>query len=83
MDTLLEEQTLLCLKAMASNSLICSHKDIFNSSILNNDAIYFLINDELIHAIEFCHKSNYQNFCSNNLYKIEKHIFLGKNHFRL
>ena len=31
------------LEAMASNTLICSHKNIFNSSILNEDAIYFTL----------------------------------------
>ena len=53
------------LEAMASNALICSHKNIFNSSILNNDAIYFSNQEELINTIEFfCHKSDYQNPCS-------------------
>ena len=65
------------LEAMASNSLICSHKNIFNSSILNNDAIYFTNQEELINTIEFCHKSNFQNLCSNNIDKIEK-IFYWK-----
>ena len=31
------------LEAMASSALICSHKNIFNSSILNDDAIYLPI----------------------------------------
>ena len=66
------------LEAMASNALICSHKNIFNSSILNNDAIYFSNQEELIHAIEFCHKSDHQNFCSNNIDKIEKLFFWKK-----
>ena len=29
------------LEAMASNALICAHKNIFNESILNEDAFYF------------------------------------------
>ena len=66
------------LEAMASNALICSHKNIFNSSILNNDAIYFSNQEQLINTIEFCHKSDYQNFCSNNIDKIEKLFYWKK-----
>lgn len=66
------------LEAMASNALICSHKNIFNSSILNEDAIYFTNQEQLINTIEFCHKSDYQNLCSNNIDKIEKTFYWKK-----
>jgi len=62
------------LEAMASNSLICAHKNKFNSSILSDDAIYFSNNDELIKIIQSTRKSNFKHFCSNNLNKI-KSIF--------
>ena len=60
------------LEAMASNALICAHKNIFNSSILNNDALYFNNQEQLIHVIENSYKLDYQKLCSNNIYKIEK-----------
>ena len=71
------------LEAMASSALICSHKNIFNSSILNDDAIYFTSQEQLINIIEFCNKSDYQNLCSNNIFKIEKKYYWKKNNFRL
>ena len=57
---------------MASNTLICSHKNIFNISILNDDAIYFSNQEELVDIIEEYHKSDYQNLCLNNKSKIQK-----------
>ena len=65
------------IEAMASNTLICSHKNIFNISILNDDAIYFSNQEELVDIIEEYHKSDYQNLCLNNKSKIQK-IFSWK-----
>ena len=62
------------LEAMASNSLICAHKNKFNLSILNDDAIYFSNMNELIKIIQSTRKSNFKHFCSNNVGKI-KNIF--------
>ena len=60
------------IEAMASNTLICSHKNIFNISILNDDAIYFASQEELVDIIEEYQKSDYQNLCLNNKSKIQK-----------
>lgn len=66
------------LEAMASNALICAHKNIFNSSILNNDALYFNNQEQLIHTIENSNKLDHQNLCSNNIDKIEKTYYWNK-----
>ena len=60
------------IEAMASNTLICSHKNIFNISILNDDAIYFTNQEDLVDIIEEYQKSDYQNLCLNNKSKIQK-----------
>lgn len=59
------------LEAMASSALICAHKNIFNSSILEADAFYFTNLEQLTFAIDNYQKSDHQHLCSNNLNKIQ------------
>ena len=63
---------------MASNTLICSHENIFNKSILQNDAIYFSDKNQLIKIIEGCKKSHHKNLSLNNYDKI-KNIYSWNN----
>lgn len=59
------------LEAMASNALICAHKNIFNSSILNLDAFYFedyLDVSDLLNR-DFS-KEDYNSFILSNIQKI-------------
>jgi glycosyltransferase involved in cell wall biosynthesis len=58
------------LEAMASSALVCAHKNIFNSSILEEDTFYFTNLEQLIFAIDNYQKSDYQHLCLNNLDKI-------------
>ena len=66
------------IEAMASNTLICSHDNIFNKSILQNDAIYFSDKNQLIKIIESCKKSHFKNLSSSNYDKI-KNIYSWNN----
>ena len=66
------------LEAMASGALICAHKNIFNSSILEHDAFYFENQVQLIFAIQNYHKSDYPHLCSKNLEKIENTYYWNK-----
>ena len=59
------------IEAMASNTLICSHQNVFNKLILQNDAIYFSDKNQLIKIIESCKKAHYKNLSSNNYNKIK------------
>jgi glycosyltransferase involved in cell wall biosynthesis len=59
------------LEAMASSSLICAHKNVFNSSILELDAYFFETSDEVAHALETVKKTGDENGkISNNRKKI-------------
>lgn len=64
------------LEAMASNALICAHDNIFNKSILENDAYYFTsageiskLLDDKIATDKFCTKNQSRLF--HNSHKIE------------
>ena len=59
------------LEAMASNSLICSHDNIFNKSILGNDAFYFTNAEQVIDLINNNMKSTESQIIQNNQDKIK------------
>jgi glycosyltransferase involved in cell wall biosynthesis len=59
------------LEAMSASSLICAHKNIFNSSILGPDAFYFEDYQDIGSILEIEKKSNIAiSFVNNNLQKI-------------
>ncbi|TWP23752.1 glycosyltransferase family 1 protein [Apibacter muscae] len=60
------------LEAMASNCLIIAHNNIFNKSILEDDAYYFSNSDEVSNIVSLVHKVNNQKKIENNKLKIEK-----------
>ena len=60
------------LEAMASNSLICAHKNIFNQSILDNDAFYFTNAEQVIDLINNNLKSTEFQIIKNNRDKIKQ-----------
>ena len=66
------------LEAMASNALICAHENIFNSSILGIDALYFSSQKQLVTIIQNTIKSDYKSQCSNNFKKIENTYYWDK-----
>ena len=60
------------LEAMASSSLIAAHDNIFNKSVLGNDAFYFSsINDVSDILIKFTKKEDHTLKVQNNLKKID------------
>lgn len=59
------------LEAMASNSLICAHNNIFNKSILGDDAFYFHDDVDIQHLLDSnVNKKDYEKFISANTNKI-------------
>ena len=60
------------LEAMSSNALVCAHNNIFNKSILGNDAFYFENSKDVSSLLEKCQKQNYQHLCQANIRKIVK-----------
>ena len=58
------------LEAMASNSLICAHDNIFNKSILDKDAHYFTDSKQISDLINNKLKANENIFLINNKEKI-------------
>ena len=66
------------LEAMASNSLICAHDNIFNKSILENDAFYFK-NIEQVSALMDAKIKNKENeLVNSNQVKIKNFYSWGK-----
>jgi hypothetical protein len=59
------------LEAMASQSLICAHNNIFNRSILNNDAVYFETAEEAATMLDTVKKADYSDKISANEHKIK------------
>lgn len=57
------------LEAMASNTLIVAHNNVFNKSILGEDAFYFENVKEVTHLF-LKNKKEYTNMISNNTEKI-------------
>lgn len=60
------------LEAMSSNALVCAHDNIFNKSILENDAFYFKNVKDVTCLVEKYQKKYYQHFCQANIKKIEE-----------
>jgi glycosyltransferase involved in cell wall biosynthesis len=58
------------LEAMASNSLICAHENIFNKSILEKDACYFTNSEQISDLINDKIKTKENEFAINNKEKI-------------
>jgi len=58
------------LEAMASNSLICAHDNIFNKSILEGDAYYFTSSEQISDLINNKIKVTENEFVINNKEKI-------------
>ncbi|PSL24791.1 DUF1972 domain-containing protein [Dyadobacter jiangsuensis] len=76
------------LEAMASQTLICANQNEFNSTILEDDALYFRNADDVRKCIETVRKDQHTPYVANNLHKI-KHIYEWnniidqyENHFR-
>lgn len=59
------------LEAMGSQSLICAHKNIFNYSILGDDALYFETADDVKFCIESVYKSLMESKVKNNYQKVQ------------
>lgn len=60
------------IEAMASNSFIFAHDNVFNKNILGADAFYFDSTDTLTDLLKAGHyKKNYSTFLENNRHKIE------------
>jgi len=59
------------LEAMASQALICANQNLFNSTILEKDALYFSSAKDVAKVIETTKKSEYSGYVKRNLKKIE------------
>lgn len=59
------------LEAMASNSLIIAHDNIFNKAILNEDAFYFENAQQISHYLDDIKKADYAQILSKLKTKIE------------
>ncbi|MBO9616375.1 MAG: DUF1972 domain-containing protein [Dyadobacter sp.] len=62
------------LEAMASQTLICANENEFNSTILENDALYFRNAEDVQKCIDTVRKQQHLSMVENNLHKI-KHIY--------
>ncbi len=60
------------LEAMASNGLICAHNNIFNRSILENEAFYFNTAEDVSQIIIQRKKPEFQLYLQTNLLKIKE-----------
>tara|TARA_B110000003_G_C16593214_1_gene512649 strand:+ start:451 stop:1545 length:1095 start_codon:yes stop_codon:yes gene_type:complete len=59
------------LESMASDSLICAHENIFNRSILSDDAYYFNNSKEVTSLIDNVSKTQSSHIIENNKKKIK------------
>jgi glycosyltransferase involved in cell wall biosynthesis len=59
------------LEAMASNAFICANDNIFNKSILGEDAVYFKNHKEVSNFINVSDKNSQMQKVKNNLQKIK------------
>ena len=59
------------LEAMASGSLICAHQNVFNQSILGQDAYYFNNIEDLTSVFNSVEKKDHNSILKNNFKKIE------------
>lgn len=62
------------LEAMSSKALICAHDNVFNRSILNNNAFYFKNKDDIIKIIESKEKKDFQSFVEKNHREVIKNF---------
>jgi len=60
------------LEAMSSSCLICAHNNIFNRSVLGNDAFYFENSEDVAQVISKADKRSYSSFLTANLLKIQE-----------
>jgi len=58
------------LEAMASYAFICAHDNIFNKSILKDDAFYFLDESDVTKVLESKNKKNHQSFLDQNYKRV-------------
>lgn len=61
------------LEAMASNCLIVAHNNIFNKSVLGEDAFYFSNEEEITQIVKKINKQNNLVKIARNINKIEKY----------
>jgi len=66
------------LEAMASNSLICAHDNIFNKSILENDAFYFKNIAQVSGLMDAKIKNKENELVNSNQVKIKNYYSWGK-----
>ena len=66
------------LEAMASNSLICAHDNIFNKSILENDAFYFKNIEQVSGLMDAKIKNKENELVNSNQVKIKNFYSWGK-----
>jgi len=59
------------LEAMASNSLICAHDNIFNKSILGDEAFYFKSHSDVAKLLYSKEKKDYKHYLMANEEKIK------------
>ena len=59
------------LEAMASQALIVAHKNIFNSTILEEDAFYFSSQEEVTQHLNSVQHTQHYSMLKNNIKKIE------------
>ena len=60
------------LEAMASHALICAHDNIFNKSILGENAFYFLDEREISTILQIKNKNDYTFFLDQNYKRVIK-----------
>jgi hypothetical protein len=58
------------LEAMGSRAFICANNNEFNSTILGDDALYFITSNEVATVLDTTKKTNHTNFLDNNIEKI-------------
>ena len=68
------------LEAMASNCLIVANNNIFNKSILGEDALYFNSFKEISNYLDTISKSDYAQSLENNIIFIWKLKILSSKH---
>lgn len=74
------------LEAMASNTLIIANNNVFNKSILQDNAFYFKTSNEVADYIETKNKSDYTVFLNANTNKIKTQFtwgFINKQYLNL
>lgn len=62
------------LEAMASKALIAANDNVFNKTVLGDDALYFSNPADIVRIMDnVSERDNYGNFLSNNIGKIHAH----------